>query len=169
MNDPNAPGRKINLLWVLDHESPVDLEWRRCLSKHLVLCKREGLFAERIPFSLPEDEVERCASEAEVVLFLVSPDSIAMENTKLLDRCLELYEQKSFPRIVPIVLRECDWKKNKRYGGLTELPREKGPVAKWSDGDAALASVARDVRFLLETLRAKPRAVPLPKEHELWG
>lgn len=164
----NAPGRKINLLYVLDHESPVDLEWRKKISKHFYLLRKEGLVAERDPFSLPEDDVRRCASEAEVVLLLVSPDLLCMENTKLLDECFNLYERDGFPRIIPVIVRECNWKDVKRYANLTSLPRQSAPVAKWSDADSALASVAKDVRGVVESFGKKPRSVPFLPECGPW-
>lgn len=166
-SNQNAPGRKINLLYVLDHDSPVDLQWQRQISKHLYLSRAQGILVERAPFSIPEDEVCRYAAEAEIALFLVSPDLLSLEDARLLNKCFELYEKEQSPRVVPVILRECSWKMSK-YGSLVNVPRDRGPVAKWADPDSALANVANEVRGLVESLRKAPRAVPFREGHGIW-
>ncbi len=73
---------------------------------------------------------------ADVVLLLVSADFLASDycyQTEL-TRALERHRAGS-ARVVPIVLRLCDWQ-SAAFGELQALPRDARPVAAWDEEDA---------------------------------
>ena len=132
-----------------------DEELRDQLEKHLVTLKRQNIvetwhdrriaagdeFADKI-----SSELER----ADVILLLVSADFLASEycfNVEM-RRALERHERKE-ARVIPIILRPCDWS-NTPLKSLLVAPTDGKPVMKWPDRDEAFVDVVKKIRDALE-------------------
>lgn len=144
-----------------------DDRWRIQLEKALKLLERQGLVESWHDRKLLPGEdwargIDIALERAELILFLVSADFLASEYIWGVEmrRALER-EAEGTARVVPLILRDCDWH-SAPFGRLQALPRDGKAVSSWSDQDAAWAEVARAIRRIVEvSARASaPAAVP---------
>jgi hypothetical protein len=123
------------------------------LRTHLSLLRRQGLIAdwssEKVLAGGDIAEVNEHLNTDEVILLLISADFIASDYCygEAMERAMERSREKS-ARVVPILLRTCDWEKA-LFGGLQALPRHKKPVDTYKNDDAAFAEIAADLRALI--------------------
>ncbi len=63
---------------------------------------------------------------------------------------MELHEKKA-SRVVPVILRACDWH-SAVFGKLQALPKDGMPVTSWSNIDEAFTDVAKGLRLATEEM-----------------
>ncbi len=108
-------------------------------------------------------ELYRMLSESQIVLFLVSPDSLASAFVEReVAQALSHQESK---RIVPIVLRPCDWFSSP-LAKFMALPAGGKPVTTWENRDEAFADITRGLRKLVDSLDQERDRSQLPSRHE---
>ena len=101
-------------------------------------------------YKYPE-AIDRHLKNADVVLYLVSADSLAsIECNKEIASALD--NQKRF---VPIILRECDWKRHEVSGSsiadFPALPKDSKPIDSWEKKDEAWQNVIDGLRKILDS------------------
>jgi hypothetical protein len=143
-----------------------DDDLRAKLDAHLSLLKRQNVFDvwhdRRIGAGREwAGEINDALERADVVLLLVSSDFLASDYCydKEMLRALQRHDEGS-ARVVPVILRPCDWHSS-QFGKLLALPRDGKPVVSHADVDGALTEVARSLRALACTRSAglgPPRA-----------
>jgi hypothetical protein len=109
-----------------------------------------------------ETDLPRLLSEASIVLFLVSPDSLS---SGFIEKELDLaISQQGRKRIIPILLRPCDWYRSPLARYLA-LPTGAKPVTTWENRDEAFADIAMGLRRVIESLDGKEQSGELPQSH----
>lgn len=133
---------------------------REELDMHLSLLKRQklitGWFDRKIEAGQEfEPEILQRLNSASVILLLVSPAFIASDYCyeKEMGRAMERYEKEG-ARVIPIILRPCDWHKTP-FGKLNALPKDGKPVISWPNRDEAFLDVAKGIRRVVEGLTGK--------------
>src|SRR5437667_3825908 len=66
------------------------------------------------------------------------------------------YHRRGTACVIPIILRPCDWQ-NAPFARLECLPLDGKAVTEWSDHDAALSDIARDLRQVLDACTWTPQ------------
>jgi tetratricopeptide (TPR) repeat protein len=153
-------GSPFRVFFSYSHE---DEKLRAGLEKHLSLLRREGAIEswtdhEIRPGQEWEKEIFSALEKADIVLLLVSASFIASDfcYSREMTRAVERHDAGS-ARVVPIILRPCDWK-SAPFAKLQSLPAGAKPVTDWSNRDKAFLSVAEGIRGMLKGLRLKPAA-----------
>jgi hypothetical protein len=157
--EPQPP----NALEVFYSYSHKDEERRDQLETHLAMLKREGVIKEwhdrRISAGQEWDgEIDTHLKSADIILLLVSPDFLAS------DYCYDIEVRQSMERheaeearVIPIILRPCDWK-SAPFGKVQALPKDAKPVTRWDDRDEAFWDIAKGIRKAAEEINSKRRA-----------
>lgn len=141
-----------------------DDSWREQLGAQLSLLCREGileLWSDRRLMAGDNwaHEISNALFEARIVLLLVSPDFFASDYCfgQEMRVALERH-QRGDTRVVPILLRPCDWT-TAPFAHCQAFPRDNLPVSIHPAGvDAALCEVALELRRLANQLRPDPLA-----------
>ncbi|WP_437726829.1 SUMF1/EgtB/PvdO family nonheme iron enzyme [Sorangium sp. So ce861] len=127
------------------------------LVTHLALLKRTGLVRTWHDREIEagadwEAEILDRLDAARVVLLLVSADFLASPSCwdREMERAMERHAAGA-ARVVPILLRACDWKAAP-FAALAALPDGERPIQSWPDRDEAWADVVIRLRGLLEKL-----------------
>ena len=91
---------------------------------------------------------------ADIILLLVSADFIASKYCYEVEmkRALERHAKKE-ARVVPVIVRDVNWKVIPELSKLTAVPKDGKPVPKWPTKDAAWCDVSERVQAILEDLR----------------
>jgi hypothetical protein len=125
--------------------------------EHLSALKRQNLLEEWTDHEIhPGEIIDECVHEqmesAELFLLLVSSSFLASEYcyNREFQRALERQEA-GLARIVPIIIRECDWR-IPQLQKFKALPKDGKAVASphWSSIDAGFANVVESLRRLLK-------------------
>ena len=129
------------------------------LETHLALLERQGVIAPWSDRKIVAGEdwagrIDEHFKDADIILLLISADflrsnycyEIEMENA--LER-----HRAGTARVVPIILRDVDWH-SAPFGKLQALPRDGRPITLWTNRDEAWAVVAREIRNVIDELRA---------------
>ena len=102
-----------------------------------------------------EAQIKSRLESAQIVLLLISPPFMAS------DYCYDIEMQRAIARheagtarVVPIILRPCDWK-GSPFSKLQVLPKDAKPVTQWSDRDTAFLNVVEGIRRAVESLAKK--------------
>ncbi len=97
-----------------------------------------------------QEEFQTHLEAASLVLVLLSPDLLAGD---LLDQPLLQDALKGLgdgtARVIPILLRPCDWK-GTPLGHLQSLPRNQVPVVQWSHRETAFGHIAEEIRHVVD-------------------
>ena len=135
-----------------------DADLLKQLHAHLSTLQREKLLdawtdREIHPGGVIEDQVDQQIEQAELYLLLVSSDFIQSKycfETEFARACER--QQAGAARIVPIIIRECDWNIPELHR-FKALPEDGKPVISrhWHSPDEAFANVAAGLRALIET------------------
>lgn len=143
-----------------------DEELRNELEKHLALMKRQGLIETWYDRRIDAGEnihgkINENLEDADMVLLLVSADFLNSDYCfdVELKRAMEKHQQGT-ARVIPIILRPCDWH-GSPFGGLRATPTDGKPVTAFPNQDEALAIVARDIREAVETISVSNRGKDL--------
>lgn len=132
------------------------------LQKHLKPLKREGLITEfydgEIHAGLEADqEIKEHLDSADIILLLLSPDFLHSDyiwNIEL-EQALKRHQQGT-ARVIPIYVRECDWR-NSKFSHLQGLPHRAKPIGRSrSTQDKRYLEVVTGLRKVIEELRPRP-------------
>jgi Tfp pilus assembly protein PilF len=98
-------------------------------------------------------KIDERLNAADLVILLVSPDFLASSYCYDIEmqRALERHDKRE-ARVVPIILRPCDWKTS-LFAKLNALPRDGKPVVDWPSPDHAFLNVAQGLRAVARELR----------------
>ncbi len=102
--------------------------------------------------------------DAHVILLLISADFLHSEfcYSKEMERALAR-QRAGTARVIPVILRDCQWKIDGRLAALTALPHDALPFTKWPNIDSACDNVVKGLFRVLDEMaanRAAPREVP---------
>ncbi len=134
------------------------------LRTHLKPLERNGVITPWFDgYLIPGDDIDarvRSALErAELVALLVSPDFLASDYCYDVEmRTAVARHQSGYARVVPIIVRECQWQAAP-FGRLVAIPTDGKPImsARWPDKDEAWTIVARGIEA---AARFSPAARP---------
>ncbi len=132
---------------------------RNELETHLAMLKRDGVISEwhdrRITAGQEWDrQINQHLDTADIILLLVSADFLASKYCYEIEmkRALERHEKKE-ARVVPVIVRDVNWKVIPELSKLTAVPKDGKPVPKWPTKDAAWCDVSERVQKMLEAMR----------------
>lgn len=143
--------KKDNSIEIFVSYSHKDERLKNDLIAHLSVLEREGLvkdwhdrkIAPGVEWSF---EIDQHLDSSSIILLLISSDFIHS------DYCYEKEMQHALKRhknknaiVIPIILRECDWKKA-AFADLQALPKDGKPIKSWSDKDKAFKEVTMGIR-----------------------
>jgi tetratricopeptide (TPR) repeat protein len=133
--------------------------------EHLSQLEREGLI---VPWSdqlltAGEDwdgSINENLDSTHVIILLVSRGFVASKycNDVEMDRAMER-DQKGEARVVPLILRPCDWKTS-RFGRLQALPKRGKPVVDWKTRDHGFLDAVEGLRRLIQQI-SNPAPAPV--------
>jgi hypothetical protein len=122
----------------------------------LATLRRQGLIScwddRRVtPGAEWEPEITGRLDEADVVVFLVSPDFLDSDYiySQEVGRALRRHRE-GRARVIPVIVRPADWE-HSPIGSLQALPREGRAVSVWANRDRAWDDVAKGVRRVVST------------------
>src|SRR3989454_10208811 len=128
---------------------------RQQLGTHISLLRRQGLISEWHDREiLPGDEwaheIDEHLQIASIILLLISPDFLASDYCYDIEmqRALERH-QRGEARVVPILLRPCDWQ-SAPFAHLQALPRDGKAITTWDNQDEAFQQIAQGLRQVIE-------------------
>jgi hypothetical protein len=144
----------VNLFFSYSHR---DEDLRDELEIHLSALKRQGVIEtwhdRRIGAGRDVDrEIDANLEVADIILLLVSSYFIAS------DYCYDLEMRRAIERhnagearVIPVILRPCDWQ-HTPFGNLRATPPDGKPVSKFADQNDAFLLVAKDIRKVGEEM-----------------
>lgn len=127
------------------------------LSSHMIGLIRSGLIAKWTDYKIkPGDHLDGSIQEAlnnsDIVLLLVSVDflnseyCIAKEFQEARNRQLKC----DCPRIIPIIVRSCDWLSIEELKDLKALPIDGKPIKSYTDPDKAYLEIIHGIRNIID-------------------
>jgi len=139
-----------------------DEDLRNELEKHLTILKRQGIVKAWHDREISDGtewagEIDAHLNTAQVILLLISADFLASDYCYDIElkRAMERHEDRE-ARVIPIILREVDWK-GAKFGKLQALPKNAKPITTWENRDAAFKNVAEGIRKAIEGISGQPR------------
>jgi hypothetical protein len=153
-----APAAPLEVFFSYAHEDEL---LRNKLAKQLKLLERQGAIKgwhDRQISAGTEwaGQIDTHLDTARIILLLISSDFIAS------DYCYDLELQRAMERhgagaarIIPIILRPCDWH-SAPFGKLQALPKDGKAITTWSNEDEAFLDVAQGIRRVAQELAANP-------------
>ncbi|MFM9911103.1 MAG: toll/interleukin-1 receptor domain-containing protein [Chitinophagaceae bacterium] len=146
--------RKLKLFISYSHE---DETLKNQLDKHLIMLKRSGKIEVWNDRQLVAGEewdsgIKNEMMMADIILLLISADFNNSEYIwkEELAHAMERHEKGS-ARVVPIILRKCEWK-DMPYAKLQALPKGARPVNDFPDKDDAFTDIATGIRLLVDAM-----------------
>jgi hypothetical protein len=141
--------------------SHVDEGLRNHLDVHLAGLKRRGLIdtwhdRQLVAGDELDPAIDKNFQEADVILLLVSPEFIAsnycyeVEMTRALER-----HAKGEVRVIPVILRPCDWH-DLPFGKLLVSPTDGKPIVKFPTLDEGFLEVVQAIKGAISTLGNSP-------------
>jgi len=102
------------------------------------------------------EKINENIDSADIILLLVSADFIASNYCyqNEMARALERHANKK-ARVVPVIVRDVNWKVIPELSKLTAVPKDGKPVPKWQRKDEAWRDVSERVQAMLEAMRDK--------------
>lgn len=102
----------------------------------------------------PDETIEMHLKEADIIVLLLSPDFL--DSDKIWDKefpVIEKHLKNKTAKVIPILLRSCDWKETK-IGKLKTIPtnpknHELEPISKWEDKDEAWQIVLNEIKKII--------------------
>jgi hypothetical protein len=105
-----------------------------------------------------DDELRGRLGEADIVLFLVSADSLVSKFVaEELSSALAILQSRGLI-IIPLLMRPCDWTES-RLARFRALPPDGRPVTSWPNRDQAFLAIAQGIRQAVESRLASQRHV----------
>jgi internalin A len=139
-----------------------DEELRDQLETHLKLLQRQGVISTWHDRKILGGEdwsgvIDDNFKRADLILLLVSADFLASDYCYQTEMGMALErEAKGEARVVPVILRACDWK-GAPFGKLQGFPKDMKPVTSWPNRDEAWTDVAAGIRKVAEQLRSRSK------------
>ena len=136
------------------------------LLKHLSQLQREGVqgwYDRRLTGGTEwAGDIDEHLNTADIILLLISPDFLASTYCYDLEmkRAMERHDQ-DHARVVPVILRPCDWQ-NSPFARFNALPKDGKPIVDWKTRDHGFLNVVEGLRRVVEELRARARATIAP-------
>jgi hypothetical protein len=134
--------------------SHADENLRDQLEKHLYGLRRQGIISSwhdrRITAGTELAEaIDSHLGTANIILLLISPDFIASDYCykREMIRALERH-QKGEARVIPVILRPCDWH-GLPFGTLLATPTDGRPITIWPNIDEAFLDVVTSIKNAL--------------------
>ncbi|MFL6449261.1 MAG: tetratricopeptide repeat protein [Bryobacteraceae bacterium] len=128
------------------------------LVKHLTQLRNDGLIQEWHDRQLRggtewAGNIDDNLNSAHIIVLLVSPDFLASRYCYDLElkRALQRHERGE-ARLVPVILRPCDWT-SAPFGKISALPRDGKPVVDWPSQDHGFLNVVEGLRLIVDELR----------------
>lgn len=153
-----SPTRPVEVFYSYSHK---DEGLRDELETHLSILRRRGVISNwhdrRISGGLEwADQISEHLNKADLILLLVSADFLASDYCydKEMMRAMARH-QLGEARVIPIILRDCDWDFT-LFSKLLALPRDGKPVTGWASRDEAFKNVAVGIRTAAEELGRAP-------------
>ena len=135
--------------------SQKDIKAKEKLITYLAVMKREGLINiwhdnEILPGDTWRDSISKNLAEADILVYLVSDNSLASENCNR-----ELAEALNTNiRVIPIILESCDWL-NHQLSGFQVLPDKGKPIDAWQDEDEGWQSTVAGIRKAIHQMQTQ--------------
>jgi len=136
------------------------------LLKHLSQLQRDGVqgwYDRRIAGGTEwAGEIDEHLNTADIILLLISADFLASKYCYDVEmkRALERHDQtEDRARVIPIILRPCEWKKSP-FSRLNALPVDGKPVVDWPTVDHGLLNVVEGLRRVVEELSTQASGSP---------
>lgn len=145
---------------VFSSYSHTDDPFRQKIDEHLSLLKRQGLISSWSDHKITvgkdlDQEIARELERAKIILLLVSSSFISSNYCFCteLEQAVKRHEA-GIARVVPIVLKPCDWK-SAPFGKLKALPKDGKAITKWKNRDDAYLDIAEGIREVVKELNAQ--------------
>ena len=138
-----------------------DRAMRDRLAIHLSQLKRDGQIEEWsdqqiLAGSDRAQENLQAIHSAQIILLLISADFLASDAKYEIElqQALERH-RRGEARVVPIIVRPCDWRES-LFAHLQCLPRNEKPIVTWSNRDEAFLSIAQELRRIISQEQFSP-------------
>jgi hypothetical protein len=155
MREPYPPAntalsisRPLNVFYSYSHQ---DEAFRVELEKHLSLMRRQGEIAgwhdRKIGAGTEwKKTIDQNLRNADIILLLVSADFLASDYCydNEMKQAMKLHQEGS-ARVIPIILRDCDWS-SAPFAKLQALPKNAKPLKAWTDPDEGYHDIVRGIR-----------------------
>ncbi len=119
---------------------------------------------EIVPGETWEDTIRKAIHEADIILLLASPNSLASEYfyDNEVKHALERHRTQTCT-VIPVILRPCGWE-DTELAALQVLPKDGVPVSVWSNRDQAYKSVFDGIKAAIARIQEQrnPVAKPVP-------
>ena len=136
--------------------SHVDGSHLCALVRHLSIMRNQGIISEWhdrhiLPGQDWKKKIDENLSTADLILLLLSADFFSST------ACMKEFEQAMLLRekygvaVIPIIVRECEWKKTEMEGIQVMRPKDKA-VGSWENADEAWALIAKGIRGIIESM-----------------
>jgi tetratricopeptide (TPR) repeat protein len=151
--DP-SPAVPAQLFFSYSHKDKV---LRDQLETHLSTLKREHLISAWHDRQITagtewKGEIDDNLKSARIILLLVTANFLSSDYCNDVElRYAMKRHQKGEARVIPVILRPCDWK-TAIFAKLQALPTDGKPVISWTNRDEAFLSVAEGIRIALKEM-----------------
>ncbi len=159
---------KKNLIKVFITYSHAAREARDKLATYLDTMKRERLINiwhdnEILPGDTWRDSISKNLAESDILLYLVSANSLASENCNR-----ELAEALNANiKVIPIILESCDWQ-NHQLSDFQVLPDKGKPINGWENENEGWQSTAAGIRKVIHKMQTQITSLSdIPQEEIL--
>ena len=153
----------VNLVYSYSHR---DSQHRASMERSLALLKTDGLLVDWsdqsiLPGSSISAAIRRNMDNADIIVFLLSPDFIASEECmKEWRRAEQLAAENPQRFYIPIIVRDCAWKDLLTKDDPKALPQDGVPVVNFVSQDAAWQQVYEGIKAVVNELRNTFTAKP---------
>ena len=146
----------VQLFYSYSHK---DARFRNAMEKSLALLKKNKLLQDWcdqqiLPGKNISPEVRQRMKQANIIVFLFSPDFIASDECRYeWEYAKGLASDSKILCRIPIILRDCPWKDFLGGDDLKALPTDGVPVAQFDDHDKAWLQVYEGIKAVVNELR----------------
>ena len=137
---------------------------RETLGKHLSALVREGLISIWHDRQITGGRewagvIDQKLKGADIVLLLISADFLDSDycNDVELTEAIRIHDAKQ-ARVVPVILRSCDWEKS-QFARFNALPPDGLPVVEAEHPDQRFKAVAKGLRAIVAELRTNSEGI----------
>ena len=153
IQDSNVP---IHIFYSYAHE---DKRYQQRIKQQLGHLKNQGLITQFsnqdiLPGQEWKNEVNKELEAANIILLLISPAFLDSEYyyTEEMKHAFQRHEERE-ARIIPIIIRPCEWKQSLPLGNLQPLPSNGLPVNDWKPQDNAYYEIEIGIRKVIDDVR----------------
>ncbi|MCU0289005.1 MAG: AAA-like domain-containing protein [Acidobacteria bacterium] len=156
--------QKPNGLKIFISYAHTDIKLKERLEVHLTILKRQGYIdswhnGKIIPAENWDIRIKKEMETSNIILLLVSPDFLASKYIMEVElkNALELHKKGKI-EVIPIILKDCDWKAEEALSKLEVLPDKGKPVTStndWNSEDEAFTNIVQGIKKNLDIIRHK--------------